>query len=281
MGLVIWRGFNISVPDEWEILQFSKNFEIGSLLFADRYSFRFEFNWNRLSGKPYMEKIVEDYLLDLVNNKRIKNEKRITLYDWKGFEGIVDGILTSRFGKWFEKESCMIEGVFLWDLKRDLDTEENVLTSISTDDIFNKRRWKAFGIDLVTEKDAKLVLCDVKPAYCKMVFKSKKCEETFERFGLVNFWLKEDYGKWSKKRIPQGFTVKKTSEKKLNDHSVKYIFAEGYRKFRRLSYQSQTWLCPEDKRLYNLIITKKYSKSFEEDSFYQKILCCNKMEIKI
>ena len=54
----IWRNFGVGVPDDWEMLQFSKDPKSGGCLFADRYTFRLEINWRRTAGEPDLRRIL-------------------------------------------------------------------------------------------------------------------------------------------------------------------------------------------------------------------------------
>ena len=94
------------------MLYFSKNPEQGRCGFADRYRYRFEFNWRRVPGPPDFERMMSDYDAKLKVDGEMSGIHRTRSGNWKGVEGKLRDVLNSRFGRYFEKEKCLVEIVF-------------------------------------------------------------------------------------------------------------------------------------------------------------------------
>ena len=104
MRLWVWRYFRLELPDDWEMLQFSRNPHAGRCAFADRYQFRLEISWQALSGPPNMDRLVSDYLSKLKLDGTMPDAVRLDRPPWVGLRGHQGGILTSRFSRHFPAE---------------------------------------------------------------------------------------------------------------------------------------------------------------------------------
>jgi hypothetical protein len=254
----VWRHIRFQLPDDWEMLQFSRDPSSGSCLFADRYSFRFELDWRKVPGPPDMDRVLSDYSSRLREEKKIDGSRPVSAGEWKGIEARIDGILTTRFGRYFRTESCLVETVFLWPAGRDPALEQAVLSSFDECPAAygSLRRWTAFGLDLLASSDLTLDECEVKPALARMVFRdvSRGVEEIFERLGMVGSWLKTGVPEWMESRVPKGFRPSGRTVAAVRRHEIKLCSVEAFRKFRRYGYRAAAWICPNDGRLYHVSV---------------------------
>ena len=130
MNLWVWRGIRLEVPDDWEMLLFSREARAGRCAFADRYQFRLEFSWRQGNARPDMERMLSDYLGKLRLEGTVPDAREVRNGPFRGIEGRQEGIPTSRFGLYLERLGCLVELVFLWPEARDADLERAVLGSI-------------------------------------------------------------------------------------------------------------------------------------------------------
>jgi len=57
----IWRNITLTVPTDWEMLQFSRSAETGRCAFAGRYQFRLGLDWRVVPGPPDFGRMTSDY----------------------------------------------------------------------------------------------------------------------------------------------------------------------------------------------------------------------------
>ncbi len=268
MQQYIWRNFKIRLPDDWEMLQFSKNQQTGNCVFADKYQFRLEFNWREVKGTPDYDRMLTDYMSKLEHKHELKQGRYVQSGKWRGIEGYLNSLLTTRFGNYCKNESCVIEVVFLWPDKRNLRLEQNILDSIKEANIIHDfRQWKAFGMDMMVSKDMLLESAKIEPGNAKMVFSASKkyTKEIFKRIGMLPQWLKASVKEWLAEQVPKEVTVESKDTNFMLNHQIEII--RGYkfpdmssRIFRKKTkYITSAWTCPNDGRLYNVTCTYPYS----------------------
>lgn len=283
--LWVWRNLRVELPEDWEMLQFSRNMETGSCAFADRYRFRFELNWRVVEGPPDFDRMMSDYEGKLSNEDGVENCRRVRMRGWHGIEGSSESLSTTRLGRFFPDESCLVEIVFIWPGKRDKRLARRVIESIKTEKEHpdSLRRWRAFGMDMLVGSDKKLHECLVEPANVKMVFRNGNpdLEERFTRMGLVDEWLHKTVGKWLEKRKPEALRDIRMNFENIGGHHVEKIHgrlpARGIRKFlgRKIEWEAAAWICPKDGRLY--AATRKDNGS---DANGTCLSCCESMNLK-
>ena len=149
----VWNNFEMSVPEEWEMLYFAKSPDFGRCGFADRYRYRLEFNWKKVPGEPDFERMMSDYDAKLRTDGVMTGIHRTRSGPWKGVEGRMDTTLTSRYGRYFPEEKSLIEIVFLWPEKKDSAVVKTILNSVGCVPVVREqfRRWKAFGMELLCD----------------------------------------------------------------------------------------------------------------------------------
>ncbi len=259
----IWREFKILLPDDWEMLQFSREPEAGNCAFADRYQFRFEYNWKKVPGPPDYERMLADYIQKLSAEQELAEVKQLRHAGWHGFQGKLASGWTSRLGRYFDGLSRLLELVFLWPDKVDRRLLKQVLGSVTVQDVGNShfQRWRAFGMELLAGAGLKLETCKVQPALAQLTFTDGKrthCLEHFERLGMVEHWLSGSVREWLTGKQPGELLEPRNSSNTINAHKIEQVTGKlPPWKFPRLgrkqnSYEAAAWLCPADGRLYSV-----------------------------
>jgi len=266
MQLYIWRHFQIQVPDHWEMLFYGKNAQAGKCTFADRYQHRLEFTWSVVPGKPDFTRMLDDYLAEFRRDDEVTEVAKIILGAWSGFTARLGEVLTSRVGRFFPQDRCLVELVFLWPEQRDVQLERRVMESVREESLTPEGnwRWRAFGMDLYASAECELDQCTVQAGLARMTFASMKQRqrvEIFERMGLVSQWLHRPVQEWLTLRRPLGVTVRQdvleTAQEMEVSHLIGDQLAEGWRRllFKRTSFDSRAWMNKHDGRLYCQTIT--------------------------
>jgi len=282
----IWRNFRFNLPEDWEMLQFSRNPQEGRCAFADRYQFRFELNWRKVPAAPDFSRVMSDYMAKLSTQENSKKPRRISAKNWHGIEVEVEGILSSRFGRFFGGQSYMVELVFLWPEKKQETLVEQVLSSFEElEQHEGFHRWRAFGMDLLATADLTFGKCKAEPASVEMIFadKASRREERFSRRGMVAQWLDGPVGTWLRSRFPE---AKPVAPEIVMSHNIEKIsFERRARGASRLigareKVEAAAWICPEDERLYSICLVHP---SREEGAINKlaggRLSCCRKLEI--
>ena len=284
----IWRNFGLSIPLNWEMLQFSRNHENGRCAFADRYQFRLELNWLVVPGAPDFDRMMSDYLASL-RERGMTDCARFKHRAWHGVGGELDGQATTRLGRWFAAEQCVVELVFLWLRKRDTALMRRIADSVAVEPEYGGRfrRWQAFGMDLLAAKELPLRSCAVEPANVEMKFADEKGRsvERFGRRGMVREWLKRPPDQWLRRWVDSDLRDIRTSAIGVRGHSVDLLAGElvlpGVRR-RRAKYDAAAWICPADGRFYSVSCTG-LDHTADADSIVAggRLSCCSALELPI
>ena len=243
------------------MLQFSKNPDRGKCAFADRYQFRLEVGWRKVPGPPDFERMMSDYLARLRDREKMADASRRRLAGWEGIEGSAEGARSSRYGRFFAGESCLVEAVLLWPDVPDERLQKTVLDAIAEEPPrpAGLRRWKAFGMDLLASGDLPLAICRVEPAAARLTFRSEgrnAPEEKFIRLGMVPLWMKGTVRDWLRAQAPAGASSVEQASRECRGHAIEALraasAAEGLARLRgrRRRYEAEAWICPADGRLY-------------------------------
>lgn len=285
MKTVIWRQYRFELPDDWEMLQFSRNPESGRCAFADRHRFRFEFNWRVVPGTPDFERILHDYQSRLEEDG-LEDVRRLEFPNWHGVRGMQDQRLTTRHGRFFAANQSLVEVVFIWPKEWDKALERRILDSFQfeapQDDLV---RWRAFGMDLRVSATHQLWEATALPTSTILRFTAQKGyrEQRFGRFAMPGEWLATTPGRWLHTQLPKGFRVDHESRHERNGHDIFTI--KGLRTFPTVSnlfrgrreIKASAWICPEDKRLYSLVLVST-GRVVDLES-RMSLRCCEHMEI--
>jgi hypothetical protein len=274
----IWRKFEFDLPEDWEMLQFSRNPASGKCAFADRNQFRLELNWRHVPAVPDFDRMISDYMNKLAE-QGMSDGRRVSAGQWAGLEGRVAAGIISRFGWYSGRESCVVETVFLWPAERDKGLEEKILSSFrdSLPDDRGRIRWRAFGMDVSVPEGWQLDRCRMEPAYAKMTFKdsiNRRGEVSFARRGMVEEWLKEPLAKWLK--ASAGEMLEATQDPtEVSTGAHRRLSIRGVHRMpglfgRKMPGFAQGWICPHDGRLYSMVACGKLDGANE-----LKLECCD------
>lgn len=282
----IWRNFRMDHPPEWELLQYSHNPEAGRCAFADRYQFRLEFNWRRVDAPPDFDRTLSAYKDKLSHDNTKVAVEQVRHGSWCGLETKDGTVITSRFGRYFDHSSCLIEIVFIWPQAKNEVLKRQILNSVHEEPVRDGlQRWQTFGMDIRASKNLPLQACRVEPARAKITFGTDKQapnSESFERLGLVEQWLDAPLADWLNNRPPR--SVYNTSRETINhsDHRIELL--EGKIAAGRLSrmigrrhwYQAAAWICPFDGRIYCVTRTCPQCEAIAPETLASgRLTCCN------
>jgi len=281
MRLWVWRHFRIEVPEDWEMLQFSRDGRAGRCAFADRYQFRLEVHWHQVEGVPDVERLASGYLARLKLDASAESTNRSEIGLWQGVEGRQGGVgqasrlpagkmpaphqgglWTSRFARYVGEESCLVELVLLWPEGKDDALQQAVVQSVAAQPgrADGLRRWKAFGMDALAMGGLSLEVCKVEPGRAGLVFGSSSPErrETFGRAGWLSEWLDCSVRAWLQRQTLGNVAAESESSAELNGHAIETL--SGLWRPRWFSgllrsaatYEAAAWICPADGRLYHV-----------------------------
>ena len=281
MRLWVWRHVRIELPDDWEMLQFSRQSQGGRCAFADRYQFRLELNWREVPGPPDMERMTSDYLAKLRLDGSMPDAAVASSGGWQGIEGHQNGLFTSRFGRHFATERCLVEAVLLWPDKRDADLERAVLASVAPEPehLGRFQRWRAFGMDILASSGLALTDCRVEPANACLTFADERSgrQETFQRLGMVPEWLDGSARQWLEQQMPRDVALVSQDATEDCGHAIERLV--GTRRAtlvrKRSRYEASAWICPADGRLYCAANTKA------TETEPRRLACCPDLELPL
>ncbi len=257
--LWIWRNLRMDVPDDWEMLQYSRDPRNGRIAFADRYQIRFEMRWREAPGKPDLDRMVADYLSKLQLDLEMAEVGKLKIGAWSGFQGTIKSLLTSRFLRYLPGESRVVEAILVWPQGREPSVERAILDSIDEQRKTEVHcRWRVFGMDLAAMKNLELKSVRFEPGLAELRFAgaSKTPIEEFSRRGMVKEWLGGTVREWLVGRVPLQMNVLTLENLSLSSHEIEVIEAEGPATgLARLQgktnrFSAAAWICPDNKRLF-------------------------------
>lgn len=288
----VWRQLRLELPDEWELLQFTRNPQLGRCAFADRTQFRFEVNWRAVPNAPDFGRLLTDYQARL-DEDGIRDTRRIQCSGWQGVYGVMpDRRATSRYGAYLTPLGYLVEIVFLWPQARHEPTEAQILASVRPEEPTpaGQVRWRAFGMDLLTPAGSFLEHCNADPAFAQFCFSSERRRtwEHFARRGLLPHWLHGPVPDWLRRSTPRGFRTTWEREQDNHGHTVAVTRAE--RKTPRLpdlflgrrEYAAAAWVCPRDGRLYQVCREAYRGSQHRQKAQPPAVLsCCADLEVTL
>ncbi len=290
MRQVVWNAIEVELPDDWELLQFSKDASYGRLAFADRYQFRFELDWTTISLPPDLERMASDYLSKLKEDGLEEPRKCIHL-PWRGACGKEKDNLVSRYTNYYPGRGLLLEAIFLWpdQKKHSTSFEAKVLDSIAVAPYREDglQHWKAYGLDFIVKEEHYLKQLVAEPGNTVFTFRSqnKREVETFARLGFLDSWLNIPVQDWIKSRIPENFTITSTNQQETSGHQVSLLSAKrsptvlvdwiwGTRTF-----LAAAWICPKQEKLF--LVTKLTPSNKKNKQPPISLTCCEDMEISL
>lgn len=279
MQLCVWNQTRLEIPNDWEMLRFSKSPNEGTCAFADRYSIRLEWTWKAVPHPPDFPRILTAYRQNLEASGRLEDGAIEEAGGWHGLLGrerapqktwtVKQGVLSpelvecrrsvSRWGRHLPELGRMVELVFLCDGERDRALEGSVLRSVRPDAVRpgDLRRWCAFGLDALAPAEFRLAACTVEPAACRLQFASEDEQQSWhvQRLGMVDQWLTASVPEWLSRQHPPGLENLCAGERPVSGHPIAYASASVPARGRRVParrYDMAAWRCPRDGRLYSL-----------------------------
>ena len=280
----IWRHFAFELPDEWEMLQFTRELSTGRCAFADRYNFRFEFNWRMVPGPPDFERMLSDYQSLLETTQGLHAAKRERHGSWQGLSGTHGTASSSRYGRFYAEEGCLLEVVFLWPDTRDKKLEAVILDSCryAGNDKSGYQQWRAFGMDMQQPIGMELLQADIAPASADMVFGRVRSEDhvRFRRLGLVSCWLKTPLEHWLRRQLHSQAHSLKHTRRSVRDHMLETLKGKYVPKFklrRKRKYMVTAWQCPRDERIYVVETIAGRTTSLAEQEPQSLLTCCESL----
>ncbi len=254
----IWNRIAFRLPDDWEMLQFSRNPSQGRCVFADRYQYRLELNWMAVSAPPDMERISSDYMAKLKEDG-LKSIEKVSIHPWSGAYGIEHGRPVSRYAAFFSDGPFLLEAVFIGEHggQSDFAAEGRILESFKVHPKSDIIHWCAFGMDWCTSAN-EFALCYVAPGLAEVSFTDcrKHLSQTFSRRGMLRTWLKTPVSDWLASRVPPEYKTVSLEHLCRDGHDVWTLLAKRRRPVlsdwlhgRRHIFAS-AWICPGDGRLY-------------------------------
>jgi hypothetical protein len=285
MQLIIWRHFRFEAPEGWEVLRFERDPGVGRLTLADRYQHRLEFGWRALSKAPDLDRAISDSRKAFEADDEIEGVAGARGAGWDGLSATVEGQVQTRFMRYFAEEKCLMELTFLWPETREHDLERAVLLSVAEEpkDEQGLRRWKAFGLDLLTDDRLPLAQGNVEPARARLVFEEPESpgrSETFERLGLVDQWLTTPVDAWMATRLPKFISRRATTVETIAEHEVHSLTARWHANLglRLLGigrpYEAHAWRCPVHNRLYVVTLIGDRRTDLPR-AVGQRLACCD------
>lgn len=254
----VWRNLQITLPADWEMLQFSREEAQGRCAFADARQFRLELSWAVVPKAPDLSRLMNDYRSKLEKNKTITEAQPAKIAGWHGLIGQRGDQPISRFGFYHEAGTLLTELVFLWPEERDKNLESTILHSCQ---LLAPRsgepvRWCAFGMDLLAPPDQLMHTCLVQPALAHLAFhhpKNKPEQMRFQRLGMVKNWLEGTVQDWLQRQAPPELHTPKLQS--LPHAGIERAVMSGIYQpkgaFRHKgNYFAAAWIEPTDQRLY-------------------------------
>lgn len=293
MQLWIWQGIGVELPDDWEMLQFSRDRETGRCAFADRYQFRLELGWRTIEGPPDFDRMLSDYVAKLKDEGTMTDARLIEVAGRRGIEGHLDATLTTRFSRYFAEPPRLVDAVLFWPDGIDEELQCHVLASLAIEPTWRGRfrRWKAFGMDLLASGGLSLTACKVQPASARMTFAKsadgKRPTEQFQRLGMVAHWLRGTVEQWLIAQTPKNVTMESPSACTVSEHHVTVAHGacavSGIVRLltKARHYRAAAWICPADGRLYSVACDGSESQNADSlDLAGGRLVCCEDLRLE-
>jgi hypothetical protein len=255
----IWLGIAMSVPEDWELLSFSKNPERGRLTFADRHGVRLQVAWRQTEGEPDLRRMRRDHAARIAEENPDEETTLTRAGSWLGLRHRAGRGDTARYLRHFPDRRLLLEVIV--PPGADIAEAEALLTAIRPERARadGLRRWRAFGLDCLVPEALELSECRVLPADVRLTFtdpKDAERRESFARKGLVRHWLAAPLEDWLAAQTPVDARRAETRVEETQGHRLHHLEAwlrpRGRLRFweRRRRHRASAWICAQDGRLY-------------------------------
>lgn len=258
----VWHGLAITLPQDWELLQYSRDPDQGRLTFADRSDYRLELSWQSHPSRPSLKRMLGDYRALLAQDDAVGAVEPVEAPGWKGMAVYPlrdsERVEETRYLR-FEKElGKSLEAVFRWpDASPDRGFEEAVLETVTPcAERDGLAAWTAWGMAISVPVGWRPVDCRVQPADVQLTFAERADANPsveFSRRGFLHHWFDGDLAGWIARETG---TVGQCSHRSRADHHAVHSRVDeaaagiAGRLGRRQQRQLAAWVCPRDGRLY-------------------------------
>jgi len=285
----VWQGLSVTLPPDWEMLQFARNPEVGRCVFGDRYQYRFELNWKRVQAPPDMERMVGDYRAKL-SEDGLRDVRPLGHSPWLGTCGQDGERDICRYGMYSAESRQILEAVFLWPPGEESKPsfEGRVLDMLRVLPLSKdgRQRWQAFGMTWHVTATTVFASCAVEPAQVEAVFalRNNRGEATFARRGMVSEWLTTPVSEWLVQTIPAGYAQESVTHAGQSGHDVCSLVARRERSvlkdwlYGRRQYEASAWICPGDRRLY-CVSRWTHQQRGQATGLDIALSCCSGLEV--
>jgi hypothetical protein len=254
----IWRQIGLTLPADWECLQFSREWQAGRCAFADAYRYRFELNWRIYKSEPDFDRMLKEYAGSLESNWR--DVRPVNSAGWRGLAGRRGDEAVTRYGRYLAPIGVLVEVVFIAEQRRDESLEHRVLRTIEAvpPQADGLQRWRAFGLDVQVPAAFRLEECVVQPARIGLRFISGRAPDRwiFRRYGMVDAWLDQPVDRWLAAQTEAGVKEERPGRTSRDGYTVYRL--QGRWRPRGLlkaggAFAASAWRDPRDQRLYQAI----------------------------
>ena len=283
----VWRGIEMQLPADWEMLLFSRRLEDGSCTFADRYQYRMQVAWRVLEGEPDVARTMQDYAGKIRHEYERENVETREIAGWPGVGFMEkDGRRMFRFIRYFREPSILLEVIFPAE-EADPAPKEHILGNMVAGTDLS--RWCGLGLNVKVPEGLRLSACEARPGAASMRFvpahakdDSGDDEYYFVRLGMLKRWLKGTTRDWLRLQIPAGSEIEASGDIHEGGHDGAWLTGKLPRKswLRALfsvprRFAATAWICPGDGRLY---MGMRKCRSAEvllgAHRLKEKLLCC-------
>lgn len=282
----VWRHIELFLPDDWEMLRYSRDMAAGNCLFADRYRIRLECSWRAVPGPPDFERMMDDYAARLreAGGDAAAPRRVARLDGWQGLE-LAGSVAHSRYGAYLAGESLLIELVVFWPEGCDEHLLRTLLSRVrvAKPTAGGLRPWVASGVCCAVEPALNLHACAFEPARAELVFMSSERERLirrFQRLGMVERWLQGGIDEWLSGRVPRETRITGQFAREQAGHTIHRIVGRRRRLRmtlfgdRWMTVEAAAWRCPRDGRLYYSAIEYPSRERSDRAHPERELDCC-------
>jgi hypothetical protein len=285
-----WMGLKMAVPRDWEIVRHSIVPKSGALTFVDRRRQRLEVVWTDCPREPDVGRMVEDQRArELEQDPGAQVSMLGGLGPWMGVRRVgTDGRVTTRAVRHFPGSGRLIEAVIL--TKKNEPGARELVAALLAELVAvapasEARRVKAFGLDVTTPQNYRLLSASVKPADVTLKFVTGPAPRwqpvqpvaTIRRMGMADSWYTGEGEKLIRRDSPR-VRFESFSESALKKHRALLAVGEeptspvarwlGRGRGRRVVL----WRCEAENALYEVATSSSRKQLVRPEDF--EVSCC-------
>jgi hypothetical protein len=197
---VEWQGFAFSVPNDWEIVRHGLSPALGSLCFVDRRQQRLSFSWAAVRSVPDLERLAVEMAAELSVRGPTEAFK---MGSWRGLTLEADGGSETRAVSHHLETSRLLELRVSAPAGNGQTLARDIARSFRARHAADeRRRWRAFGLDVSTPQGFVLVSAAVAPCDVTFCFereasgrKQPLLRFSARRLGMAEAWFRGDFAR--------------------------------------------------------------------------------------